>query len=77
MSIPNYKLFNVVLCFVRFQLMSECWNEKPSERPTFDQVTKLLEKMLMKETPYFEPELLDESKTYYEMLEEDAVVKFT
>ena len=57
--------------------MLECWNEKPSERPTFDQVTKLLEKMLMKDTPYFEPELLDESKACYEMLEEDAVVKCT
>ena len=57
--------------------MLECWNEKPSERPTFDQVTKLLEKMLMKDTPYFEPELLDESKTYYEMPVEEAAVECT
>ena len=53
--------------------MLECWNENPSERPTFDEVTKLLEEMLMKDTPYFQPGLLDESKAYYNMPpEEDA-----
>ena len=57
--------------------MLECWNEKPSKRPTFDQITKLLEKMLMKDTPYFEPELLDESQKYNEMPEEDATVECT
>ena len=53
--------------------MLECWNENPSERPTFDEVTKLLEEMLMKDTPYFQPALLDESKAYYNtMPEKDA-----
>ena len=37
------------------------------ERPTFDQVT-LLETMLMKDTPYFYPGLLDESKAYYNVM---------
>ena len=68
-------LYNVMLWFVRFQLMLDCWKETPSERPTFDQVTKLLEKLLMKDTPYFEPDLLDESKTYYEIPVEDAAVE--
>ena len=58
--------------------MLECWNENPSERPTFDEVTKLLEKMLMKDTPYFQPGLLDESKAYYNVMpEEDAAEKAT
>ena len=66
------------MTFVRFQLMLDCWNENPTERPTFDQVTKLLEKMLMKDTPYFEPEQLDESKAYYsEMPEEEMAVELT
>ena len=52
----------------------ECWNEKPSERPTFDQVTTLLEKMLMKDTPYFDPGLLDESKAYYNVMPEEEIV---
>ena len=45
--------------------MLECWKEKPSERPTFDQVTKSMEQMLTVDTPYFDPNLLDESKAYY------------
>ena len=56
----------------------ECWNENPTERPTFEQVTKLLEKMLMKDTPYFVPEQLDESKAYYnEMAEEEVAMEAT
>ena len=58
--------------------MLDCWSETSSERPTFEQVTKLLEAMLMKDTPYFDPELLDESKDYYsEIPEEYAVVDAT
>ena len=49
-------------------------NEKPSERPTFDQVTTLLETMLMEDTPYFDPGLLDESKAYYNVLPEEEIV---
>ena len=52
----------------------ECWKEKPSERPTFDQVTTLLETMLMKDTPYFDPGLLDESKAYYNVMPEKEIV---
>ena len=52
----------------------KCWNEKPCERPTFDQVTTLLETMLMKDTPYFDPGLLDELKAYYNMMPEEEVV---
>ena len=61
--------------FVRFQLLSECWNEQPNDRPTFDQVTKLLEKMLMKDTPYFHLESVDESRAYYNVMpDKDAAV---
>jgi len=66
-----------------FQLVLECWKEDPSERPTFDQATKSLERMMVEDTPYFDPELVDESKAYYnEVFEEDdtapsAVATFT
>lgn len=59
--------------FVGFQLVSECWNEQPNERPTFDQVTKLLEKMLMKDTPYFQLESVDESRAYYNVMPDKDV----
>ena len=52
----------------------ECWKEKPSERPTVDQVTTLLETMLLKDTPYFDPGLLDESKAYYNVMPEEEIV---
>ena len=55
----------------------ECWKEKPNERPTFAQVTTSLEKMLMKDTPYFDPGLLDESKAYYNVMPEEEVVMET
>lgn len=45
--------------------MLECWKEEPSERPTFDDITTSLEKMLMIDAPYLDLELLDESKAYY------------
>ena len=49
----------------------DCWDETPSERPTFDQVTTLLEAMLMEDTPYFDPGLLDESKAHYSVVQEE------
>ena len=56
--------------------MSECWKEEPSGRPTFDQVSTSLEKMIMEGTPYLDFELLDESKEYYsERLSENDATK--
>lgn len=48
-----------------FQLILNCWNEDPSARPAFDLAAKSLEKMMMEGTPYFDFDLLDESKAYY------------
>ena len=39
---------------------------------TFDQVT-LVGTMLMKDTPYFDPGLLDESKAYYNVMPEEEI----
>lgn len=45
--------------------MLHCWKEDPRERPTFDQATKILEKMMMVENTYLNLDLVDESKAYY------------
>ena len=45
--------------------MLDCWKEDPRERPTFDQATKILEKMMMVENTYLNLDLVDESKVYY------------
>ena len=59
-------------CF-SFQLVMDCWNAKPNERPTFDELTTLLETILMEDTPYFDPGLLDESNAYYSVVQEEEV----
>ena len=56
--------------------MLNCWKEDPSERPTFESVTRSLEEMMQEDTPYLDFESLDESKPYYccsEKLSEDDV----
>ena len=59
--------------------MQSCWKEEPSERPTFESVTKSLEEMLQEDTPYLDFESLDESKAYYcsEKLSDDDVTADT
>ena len=45
--------------------MLDCWKEDPRKRPTFDQATKILEKMMMVGNTYLNLDLVDESKAYY------------
>ncbi|KAJ7336066.1 hypothetical protein OS493_013443 [Desmophyllum pertusum] len=58
-----------------YQLVLNCWKEDPSERPTFEIVTRSLEEMMQEDTPYLDFGSLDESKEYYcsEKLSEDDV----
>lgn len=56
--------------------MLDFWREEPSERPTFENSTRLLEEMMQEDTPYLDFESLDESKEYYckiEKLSDDKV----
>ncbi|XP_078373558.1 uncharacterized protein LOC144657125 [Oculina patagonica] len=48
-----------------YSLMLECWKEDPRRRPTFEQIVGLLEAMMMRDTPYFDFNQLDESHSYY------------
>ena len=68
-------IFRNFSSFFSFQLVQSCWKEEPSERPTFESVTKSLEEMLQEDTPYLDFESLDESKAYYcsEKLSDDDV----
>ena len=34
--------------------MLDCWKEEPDERPSFEQLIPKLEKMLKKDSPYFD-----------------------
>lgn len=57
--------------------MLNCWKDEPSERPTFEIVTRSLEEMIQKDTPYLDFESLDESKPYYcneKLSDEDVMV---
>ena len=45
--------------------MLECWRDDPHERPTFAELIKTLENMMTVDTPYFDPNQLDESEPYY------------
>lgn len=50
--------------------MKVCWNERASERPTFEQLRQTLELMLQKDVPYLElSEINKESTNYYTILD--------
>lgn len=55
-------------CFIRYSLMLDCWQEDPKRRPTFEQIVGSLEVMMMRDTPYFDFNQLDESHTYYNVV---------
>lgn len=48
--------------------MLDCWQEERSRRPTFEQIVASLELMMMKDTPYFDFNQLDESHSYYNVV---------
>lgn len=48
-----------------YLLMLNCWEEDPRKRPTFDQMMASLEELMVKDSPYFNFNQLDESHCYY------------
>ena len=74
-TIPDY--LKAKCPFFRFELVLTCWKDEPTERPTFESVTRSLEKMMQEDTPYLDFESLDESQAYYcseKLSEDDATV---
>ena len=44
--------------------MLDCWQDDPSKRPTFEHIVELLEVLMMRDTPYFDFNQLDESYSH-------------
>ena len=45
--------------------MTDCWNQDPDERPSFERLYKTLDDMLEEQEEYFSWDKHDESKYYY------------
>jgi len=50
-----------------YNIMYYCWDEDPAERPTFLQLVKDFEKMLMKETDYIDLNHFPDNEYYNEV----------
>jgi len=61
------QLFNFLSSSIhdRYELMSECWNEDPSSRPSFSELIDRLEVIMTKDVPYCDLDKHDESHSYY------------
>ena len=51
----------------RYELMSECWNEDPSSRPSFSQLIDRLEVIMTSNVSYCDLDKHDESRSYYNL----------
>ena len=49
----------------RYELMTECWREDSSTRPSFSELIDRLELMMTKDVPYCDLSKRDESSEYY------------
>ena len=45
--------------------MSDCWKEDPDERPSFEHLISTMEQMMMRGTPYYDFDKLDETQACY------------
>ena len=61
----SYVTFCHVLIHYRYELMSECWNEDPSSRPSFSEMIDRLEVIMTRDVPYCDLNKHDESRPYY------------
>ena len=62
---PFHRLLS--LPFFSYELMADCWKEKPDERPNFTLLRERLEEMMQKDNPYLDFSAVDESKDYYQV----------
>ncbi|XP_068726399.1 platelet-derived growth factor receptor alpha-like [Montipora capricornis] len=62
----GYRLEKPDMCTERvYALMTDCWNQDPDERPSFQRLYKRLDAMLEEQGDYFDFGKKDESKYYY------------
>ena len=67
----NY--FNLIF-HDRYELITECWREDPSTRPSFFQLIEKLEVLLERDVEYFDLNKYDESSPYYNVPEGASAV---
>jgi len=58
----------------RYELITECWREHPSTRPSFFQLIEKLEVLLERDVEYFDLNKYDESSPYYNVPEGASAV---
>ena len=65
--VPQYSYLTLchLLIHDRYELMSECWNEDPSSRPSFSELIDRLEVIMTRDVPYCDLDKHDESHPYY------------
>ena len=49
--------------------MTACWEENHDERPSFQDLVTRLEQLMLQEVEYFDFNLVDASKDYYQVQE--------
>ncbi|KAL9986761.1 hypothetical protein ACROYT_G000954 [Oculina patagonica] len=54
-------------CDEAYELMSECWREDPSTRPSFSELIERLEVIMTEDVPYCDVSKHDESSAYYKV----------
>ena len=42
--------FNLFQLLFRYEIMTNCWHADPKERPTFEDIVKLTERMLLEDS---------------------------
>ena len=46
--------------------MTDCWKQNPDNRPSFKELLEMLENLMLQDVEYFDFNLLDETKDYYQ-----------
>ena len=49
--------------------MTDCWKQNPDNRPSFKELVEMLENLMLQDVEYFDFNLLDETKDYYQFQE--------
>ena len=49
--------------------MTDCWKQNPDNRPSFKELVEMLENLVLQDVEYFDFNLLDETKDYYQFQE--------
>ena len=52
--------------------MTECWKDNPDRRPNFSDLVARLEQLMLQKVEYFDFNLVDASKDYYQVQESNG-----